>query len=142
MIEDAVAYGGLFVWSFLAATVLPLSSEAPLAVMVRSEGRIVLPVLVATAGNYLGACTTYWLGARAASALDKGEEKTWRGKRAAGLLRRFGQPALLLSWVPVLGDALVVLAGAMRLPFGVFSLWVVIGKALRYWAVAWVAASV
>lgn len=134
-------YAALFLWSFLAATVLPLGSEVALAVLVRSERRVGLPVLVATAGNYLGACTTYWLGARAARALAKGEEKAARESRAAGLLRRYGQPALLLSWVPVLGDALVALAGGMRLPFGAFSLWVVVGKALRYWAVAWAASS-
>ena len=137
-----LAYGGLFVWSFFAATVLPLSSEAPLAVLVRAERRVALPVLVATAGNYLGACTTYWLGARAARALAKGEGQGRRGERAAWLLRRYGQPALLLSWVPVLGDALVALAGGMRLPFGAFSFWVVLGNALRYWAVAWAASSV
>lgn len=54
-----LAYAGLFAGSFLAATVLPLSSEVPLAALVRAEGRMVAPVLVATAGNYLGACTTY-----------------------------------------------------------------------------------
>ncbi|MDQ3652522.1 MAG: sigma 54-interacting transcriptional regulator, partial [Acidobacteriota bacterium] len=63
----------LFGWSFLAATLLPLSSEAPLALLVRSHNQIVLPVLVATLGNYLGACTAYWLGRRAAQALGKSE---------------------------------------------------------------------
>ena len=129
------AYAGLFLWSFLAATVLPLSSEAALALMVRSERRVALPVLIATAGNYLGACTTYWLGRRAARALAGGE-KTGGESKAAGLLRRYGQPSLLLSWVPFLGDALVALAGGMRLPFGAFSFWVALGKALRYLAVA------
>ena len=133
----------LFAWSFLAATVLPLSSEAPLVVYVRSYGQFTLPVLVATAGNYLGACTTYWLARRAAQALGKGQAtEESESRRGAGLMRRYGQPVLLLSWVPILGDALVVLAGAMRLPFGVFSLWVVIGKGLRYLAVAWAASAV
>ncbi len=68
-----LAYAGLFGWSFLAATLLPLSSEAPLALLVRSHNQIVLPVLVATLGNYLGACTAYWLGRRAAQALGKSE---------------------------------------------------------------------
>ena len=101
----------LFAWSFLAATVLPLSSEAPLVVYVRAYGQVALPVLLATVGNYLGACTTYWLARRAAQALGGGREAADGQTRSARLMRRFGQPVLLLSWVPILGDALVALAG-------------------------------
>jgi len=54
-------HAGLFARSFLAATVLPLSSDAPLAALVGVRGQLVAPVLVATAVNALGACTTYWL---------------------------------------------------------------------------------
>lgn len=136
------AYASLFAWSFLAATLLPLSSEAPLIVVVRSYERVALPVLVATAGNYLGACTTYWIARRAAQALGKEKEDSKLDEsRAARLLRRFGQPALLLSWVPVIGDAMVALAGAMRIPFRTFSVWVALGKAARYLVVAWAASS-
>ena len=134
------AYAGLFMWSFLAATVLPLGSEAPLALLVRSHERILLPVVVATLGNYLGACTTYWLGRRAAQAL--GKDATEDNSKAARLLRRYGQPALLLSWVPFVGDAVVALAGAMRVPFRSFSVWVALGKAARYAAVAWAASAI
>ncbi len=137
-----LAYAGLFGWSFLAATLLPLSSEAPLALLVRSHNQIVLPVLVATLGNYLGACTAYWLGRRAAQALGKSEAKQGEDSRAARLLKRYGQPALLLSWVPVISDAMVALAGAMRVPFGSFSVWVALGKAARYAAVAWAVSAV
>lgn len=138
-----LAYGGLFLWSFLAATILPLSSEAPLAVLVRAEGRIIAPVLVATVGNYLGACTTYWLGRRAAQALRKKEQDSTKSQaHAERLLRRYGQPVLLLSWVPLIGDALVALAGAWKVPFRAFSLWVALGKALRYLMVAWAAAAI
>lgn len=137
-----LAYGGLFFWSFLAATVLPLSSEVPLVALVRLEGRLVAPVLVATLGNYLGACTTYWIGRRAARALGATRGSSKGERRAARLLNRYGQPALLLSWVPFVGDALVALAGATELPFRAFSLWVVLGKAARYSVVAWVAYAV
>jgi membrane protein YqaA with SNARE-associated domain len=135
-------YAGLFLWSFLAATLLPLGSEVALAALVRAEGRVLVPVLVATLGNYLGSCTTYWLGRRAVQALGGRQGDEPRESRAARLLARFGQPALLLSWVPLVGDALVALAGAMRLPFGAFSFWVVVGKGLRYLAVAWAAQAV
>jgi membrane protein YqaA with SNARE-associated domain len=135
------AYAGLFLWSFLSATVLPLSSEAPLALLVSAEKQILLPVVVATVGNYLGASTTYWLGRRAAKTFGKNEDGKGERSRAAGLLRKFGQPALLLSWVPIVGDALVALAGATGMRFGIFSFWVTLGKGLRYFAVAWAAAA-
>lgn len=142
MPELLLAYGGLFVWSFLAATLLPLGSEVALVALVRAEGRWAAPVLVATLGNYLGACTTYWVGRRAARALGATRDPSKGERRAARLLKRYGRPALLLSWVPFVGDALVALAGATGLPFRAFSLWVVLGKAARYFAVAWVAYAV
>lgn len=131
---------GLFLWSFAAATVLPLSSEVPLAVAVRQHIDWKLAVLVATAGNYLGACTTFLL-ARAAARHVEADARP-RTRHAAALLRRFGAPALLLSWVPLIGDVVVVLAGAAGIPFGRFSFWTIIGKGCRYLAVAWLASRV
>ncbi len=140
MLSLLTIYAGLFAWSFLASTLLPLGSEAALIAIVRTEEQVFVPVVVATAGNYLGACTTYWLGRRAAQALGKDQrEGETRDTRAARLLRRYGQSALLLSWVPLIGDALVVLAGGMKLPFLQFSFWTLLGKAARYLVVAWAA---
>ena len=59
-----------------------------------------------------------------------------RDRRAARYVQQYGQPILVLSWVPLLGDALVAAAGAARMPFAGFSFWVAVGKALRYLAVA------
>lgn len=125
----------LFVWSFLAATILPLGSEPALAAIVGRSGTWALPVAIATLGNYLGACTTYALGRSAASAV-KSERALRRTERAAALVRRYGAPALLLSWVPLLGDAIVAAAGLARMDFVPFSIWTVIGKAARYAALA------
>ncbi|MBV9790262.1 MAG: DedA family protein [Chloroflexi bacterium] len=141
MIDILLGYAALFAWSFLAATVLPLSSEAALAALVHVQQQIALPVLIATLGNYLGACTTYWLAAQAAKKLDQRQEPRKGQERAARLLRRYGPPVLLLSWVPLLGDALVALAGALSMPFKLFSLWVILGKSARYLAIAWLAAA-
>jgi membrane protein YqaA with SNARE-associated domain len=127
----------LFFWSFLAATVLPLGSEPALAAIVNRRDALALPVTIATLGNYLGACTTYAL-ARWASRAVKSERALRRMERAAALIRRYGAPALLLSWVPLLGDAIVAAAGAARIPFIPFSLWTVAGKAARYAVLAWV----
>jgi membrane protein YqaA with SNARE-associated domain len=130
-------YGGLFVAAFLAATLLPLPSEVPLGFLVRSEQHIFWPVLVATAGNYLGASTTYWLArglfGRHAARVESS------GGRPLALFGRYGAPVLLLSWVPVIGDGIVAVAGAARLPFGAFSAWTIAGKAARYVVVAWLA---
>ena len=59
-------------------------------------------------------------------------------RRAVALIERFGQPALLLSWVPIIGDAIVAVAGGIGIPFLPFSIWVVAGKLARYAAVAWI----
>ena len=128
-----MAYLTLFGWSFFAATILPLGSEPALAVLVRREYPFWPLVLVATAGNYLGACTTYWLAK--AVARD-------RMPAAARLVASRGAPVLLLSWVPILGDAIVAVAGGVGMPFAAFSAWTLAGKLARYAAVAWIAARV
>lgn len=112
---------------------MPLSSEVPLGVVVTQSGTWVVPVLVATLGNTLGACTTYWLGRAAMTVASPTSPKV---QRAARLLQRYGAPSLLLSWVPLIGDVLVVLAGAARLPFWTFTAWAAAGKGARYAAVA------
>ncbi|MDP9194339.1 MAG: VTT domain-containing protein [Acidobacteriota bacterium] len=121
----------LFLWSFLAATILPLGSEPALAGIVARRDAVALPVTIATAGNYLGACTTYALAMSASKAV-KSERALRRLERAAALVRRYGAPALLLSWVPLLGDAIVAAAGAARISFVRFSMWTLAGKAARY----------
>jgi membrane protein YqaA with SNARE-associated domain len=135
------AYLALFVWSFLAATLLPLASEPLLIALVRLRGDVVAPVVVATIGNYLGACTTYWI-ARVAVQHVAGTTPRRSEGRATALLTRFGAPALLLSWVPIIGDAIVALAGGAGIRFGVFSLWALTGKLARYVAVAIVTARI
>lgn len=123
----------LFAWSFAAATVLPLSSEVPLAVVVRNSGTWVVPVLVATAGNVLGACTTYWMARAAVTVVSP---RSARVQRAGALLAHYGPPTMLLSWVPLVGDVLVALAGAAVMPFWKFAAWMAVGKCVRYVAVA------
>lgn len=139
MLATLTVYGALFCISLLAATLLPLGSEVVLAATVQSERALIVPVLVATAGNYIGACITYWLGQRAGQALQQRDSHNIIQQRAARLLRRYGPPMLVLSWVPLIGDALVALAGAIAVPFSSFSCWVIVGKFARYLVVAWAA---
>ena len=128
-----MAYLTLFGWSFLAATIVPLGSEPALALLVRREYPFWPLVLVATAGNYLGACTTYWLAKTVARD---------RAPAAARLVASRGAAALLLSWVPFLGDAIVAAAGAAGVRFLPFSIWTIAGKLARYAAVAWAAGAI
>lgn len=128
----------LFFLSFLAATVLPLGSEWLLVLLIAGGHPAPAAVAVATLGNCLGACTTYLIGiwgsdfvTRRILRLDAQDFA-----RAAGLYRRFGAWSLLLSWLPVIGDPLCLLAGTFRTPFPLFSLLVLIGKAGRYTAIA------
>lgn len=123
----------LFAWAFAAATILPLASEIPLVVEVARSGTWAVPVLVATLGNVLGACTTYAL---ARFAMTRVPPPSPRVARASALLARYGAPALLLSWVPLVGDLIVALAGAARMPFLPFAIWTTAGKAARYAAIA------
>lgn len=138
METESLSLLALFALSFAAATVVPFSSEAALGVVVSRADGWAVPVVVATLGNTLGACTTYWIG-RASRRLTP--ELSGRTERAASLLRRYGAPALLLSWVPVIGDALVALAGAARMRFGHFAIWTALGKLARYLALALAVAS-
>lgn len=130
-------YLTLFGWSFLAATIIPVGSEPALIIFVRQGLPIVPLVLVATAGNYLGACTTYGLARGAARAFRGDPPAAATPSRAMDLLTRYGRPALLLSWLPVIGDAIVAAAGVTRVPLAGFTAWTIAGKLARYAVVAW-----
>lgn len=130
-------YAVLFLWSFLAATVFPLGSELPFVAVVVRRDTLLLPVVVATVGNSLGAFTTYWLGRKGAELAESRAVLTPRARRAADLVRRYGRPVMFFSWMPIIGDALVAAAGAARMPLAPFAAWVVLGKAARYVLLAW-----
>ena len=133
------AYLALFAWSFLAATVLPLASEPMLVALVRTRDEMMVPVLVATAGNYLGACTTYFIARAAARRVAVVAEAVKGHGRAVALIERFGQPALLLSWVPIIGDALCIASGWLRQNVLAATGFMAVGKLARYIVVAYAA---
>lgn len=128
------AYLTLFAWSFAAATILPLGSEPAVVYLVRDGQNVAFIVAVATLGNYLGACTTFGIGRGVGATLAKPSKTR---DRATHIVNRYGAPALLLSWVPILGDAIVAAAGLARMRFLPFSAWTIAGKLARYLAVAY-----
>ncbi|BCL74519.1 membrane protein [Jeongeupia sp. HS-3] len=117
---------GLFASAFLSATLLPGNSEAALAAyLYQAPQHWLLAVLIATLGNSLGGVVTVWMGRR----LPRKELPA-----RAAWLKRWGPLALVLSWVPVAGDALCAGAGWLRWPWRQVLPWLVIGKLLRYLA--------
>jgi len=146
MLGDAVEYamleyGGLFLSAFLAATVLPFSSEAVLAGLYAAKGGAEAGALLATAsaGNTLGSFANFLLGRffihwRGARWFPVTAERL---ERAGAWFRRFGSWSLLFAWVPVVGDPLTVAAGVLRVNVWLFLTLVGIGKCARYVAVLW-----
>jgi len=125
----------LFVVSFLAATLLPLASEVWLLALLGARPELWGPaLLVATLGNSAGSLTTYGLGRLGRIAADPALLASAR----AEWLRRRGAPVLALAWLPVVGDALCLLAGWLRLPVVPALAWITAGKAARYALLAWI----
>jgi membrane protein YqaA with SNARE-associated domain len=129
---------GLFLLSFLAATLLPLGSEWLLAGMILAKQPVTTCILIATLGNTLGACTSYALGVWGADWMVRRVLRVTpeRQKRAERICRRYGGWVLLFSWTPLIGDPLCLAGGALKIPFGRFLFPVFTGKLGRYLAVA------
>jgi membrane protein YqaA with SNARE-associated domain len=119
---------GLFVSSFLAATVLPFSSEAVFLGLLGAGFGPVACIAVATCGNTLGGLTNLLLG-RFSRGFYERRGKTLKGE---GIIRKYGAWTAWLSWVPVIGDPLLIAAGFYRTPFLVTVLFMLLGKCGRY----------
>lgn len=130
--DAPVTLGALFASSFLAATLLPGGSEAVLFAVLKLHPEQFWPALaVATLGNTLGGLSSYLLGRLIP------QNKPMKG---LATVQRWGSPALLLSWVPLLGDPLCVAAGWLRLNPWWATLFIAVGKFGRYWVIAALAA--
>ncbi len=129
----------LFSTAFLAATILPLSSEVVLFALLREGYAPALLVAVATLGNTLGAVVNWWMGVY----ILHFRHRRWfyfnarQIERAQQWFQRYGFWTLLLAWLPVGGDALTLIGGIMRVPMWLFLPLVAMGKGLRYIAVVY-----
>lgn len=139
--ESLLDYGyiGLFLGSFLAATVVPFSSDVLVVGMLALGGAAVPTVAVATVGNWLGGLTSYWIGW-----LGKLEwiERWFRVKhetlqRYKGYVDRWGSWLALLTWVPFIGDLFAIVLGFFKAKFLPSAVWMLVGKGGRFvvWAV-------
>lgn len=133
--SDLTSLTTLFLLAFSAATLLPGGSEAALLAMASlSEHSTITLLTVASVGNILGSVLNYGLGRMALHYQDR----KWFPASPAALIKaqgwfsRWGQWAVLLAWVPVIGDPITVAAGVMRMDFIRFLILVSISKTLRY----------
>ena len=134
-----LAYGGLFLSALLAATILPMQSEAVLsALLVSGTYSAAALVTVASVGNMLGAIINWLLG----RGIERYRDRAWFPVKpsaldqAAAWYRRYGRWSLLASWVPIIGDPLTVIAGVLREPFWSFLALVGLAKITRYLVLA------
>lgn len=135
-----MALTGLFLAALVAATLIPAQSEAVLTGLILAGGYPVsLLLLVATAGNVLGAAINWTLG----RFLIRYAGRRWfpvSGAalgRATGWYRRWGHWSLLGAWLPIIGDPLTFAAGVMREPLWRFLVIVTAAKGGRYAVLAW-----
>jgi membrane protein YqaA with SNARE-associated domain len=125
---ETLGLWGLFASSFLSATLLPGNSEVVMVALLQQAPHLAWPaIVVATAGNTLGGMSSWLIGRFFPKPVSN---------RGLDWLSRYGPVALLLSWVPVVGDGLCVASGWLRHNVLAAALFIAIGKFARYWALA------
>lgn len=125
---------GLFISSFLSATVVPFSSEFVLSFMILNGFDIYLTILIATIGNWLGGLSSYLIGRLGKWTIiekyfgvDKNNVFNFKLK-----VDRWGSVLAFFSWLPIIGDVIAVSLGFFRTNFILVSIWMLLGKILRY----------
>ncbi len=125
----------LFISAFGAATLLPLQSEAVLVgLLLQNEHVLWVLIAVASLGNVLGSCLNWYLGFK----IEKYKNKKWfpvsekKLVQAQGMYQKYGYWSLLLSWLPIIGDPITLIAGLLKENFARFLLVVSIAKIGRY----------
>ena len=116
----------LFISAFLAATILPFSSEAAFIVAIENGMPFADAMLSASSGNILAVILNYALGYFLYEKTKKQLFSSKTGKRAFLFGHKYGYIALFASWLPIIGDPLTIVAGLVRLKF----VWFVIIAAL------------
>ena len=112
---------GLFALSFLAATLLPFSSEVALVGGIAVGIPVSEAVVACSLGNCLACSVNYGLGRLFRERSQARIERSDTARRTLGWMDRYGPASLLLSWAPVVGDPLTVVAGVARVSWGLFA---------------------
>ena len=134
----AEAYGplGLFLSAFLAATLLPFSSEAALAAALASGMDERTALIAASSGNILAILLNYLLGYWLFEKTHSRLERSVAGRKSLAWGHRYGYWVLLLSWLPVIGDPVTLVAGLVRLNVIWFLVIAGMLRIMRYWLIA------
>ena len=129
-----LGYFGLFLGSFVAATVVPFSSDVQLVAMLAAGGNVWFCVAVATLGNWLGGLTSYWLGWLGIEKYMRVRHETLIKHKSK--VDRYGAWLALLTWLPFIGDIFAIALGFYRVDFRKSALLMLIGKGARFvmWA--------
>ena len=136
---EELGYLGLFISSFLSATLIPLSPEILLGILIFNGFKLWLSILVATLGNFLGGITTYFVGylgdwKKIEKYFKIRKEKVYSLKKR---IDKLGSFIAFFSWMPILGDILTLSLGFFRVNIkGVF-VWMFIGRSLRFIVIAY-----
>jgi membrane protein YqaA with SNARE-associated domain len=132
--NELMGYGLLWLSALSSASLLPGSSEIVMGGLWYQGYPAILLWLCATSGNVVGSLINWWLGGQVA----RFSGKRWfpatpeQMQRAEVWMKKFGPFALLLSWLPVVGDPLTLVAGVLRMPIAMFIALVAIAKGARY----------
>ncbi len=131
-------FWGLFTSAFVSSTIAPGGSEAVLAYMLAEQRQsAIMLVAVATAGNVLGAMTTWWLGSLAAKKYPAEQLLNKQKQKALRWVQHWGYWSLLFSWLPIVGDGLCFAGGWLKLPLFISIVLICIGKLSRYLFIAY-----
>ncbi len=134
-----LGYVGLFLASFLAATILPFSSEVVLVFLLLKSVNPIILISVATFGNVLGSFVNYLIGIMGNSFVITKISKTSENDflKAKQRFKKYGVFSLFFAWVPIIGDPLTVVAGVLKINILLFFVLVTSGKLIRYIIVAY-----
>lgn len=126
----------LFFSAFLAATILPFSSEIAFIASLESGMSIINALIFASAGNILAIIVNYWFGYWLYDKTKMKLAKSKAGYKSLEFGHKYGYVALLLSWLPIIGDPLTLVAGVLRLQFVWFVLIAGSLRVARYYFLA------
>ncbi|MFW5427101.1 MAG: YqaA family protein [Methylophagaceae bacterium] len=128
---------GLVLSAFLAATILPLSSELVLSALLITGENPTTVIIIATIANVAGSAVNYVLGRWGADSIlhrwfNLSQQQT---DKAEQQFNHYGKWSLLFAWVPIIGDPLTFIAGLLKVNFALFLILVTTGKFARYWLI-------
>ena len=135
-----VSYGpiGLLVVCFISATIIPLASEAAVFGAIKLGVPATEALIYASIGNCAAVLFNYWLGRLGSDAIHRRAQTSKWGKKSLDYLESHGLWALLLSWLPFIGDPLTIVGGIIRINFLHFVLITFPLRVIRYIAILWI----